>query len=272
MSWSIPQTHFLSLCGALWELRFWDKGGKHCFLWRWHHLWLCELSVLSVPFAIDCFWWLVWIQDGVLSSCVPKHLHSFAYVFQLSLKEVSLTLWITALFKSLTPRSAFYCCLTFWESVWVWVFSASRAVIGGRGLTGVSLSWAQRAQQIDSPCLLPFSTDRLRAWAPSQHYQSIRSYPQPLTLIGGQLPKGQGSMNHSPTTWSFYASKYMCCGSKSPLCFAINGTLASDCHNPVTSCSIQEGLKVWGRRIVGLGLVFLSDQKPMHLCPSPTQT
>lgn len=56
---------------------------------------------------------------------------------------------------------------------------------------GVSLSRAPRAQQIDSPCLLPFSTDRLGVRALSQHNLSC-SYPQSLTLIGGQLPKKRG--------------------------------------------------------------------------------
>lgn len=30
MSGTIPQTHFLSNCGARWELKFEDKGEGHC--------------------------------------------------------------------------------------------------------------------------------------------------------------------------------------------------------------------------------------------------
>lgn len=187
------------------------------------------------PFKFGCFEYLLEFEK----ICCPhlfQNKPSVTLMFSsYRCKRDSITLWIIALFKSFTPLAThFYCCLTCWKLVRVWVFSASRAVIGGKGLTAVSLSWAQRAQQIDSPCLLPFNTDRLRAWALSQHYQSIRSYPQSLTLIGGQLPKGQGSMNHSPAMRSCSASKYTCCGSNSLRCFAINDDLASDCHSPGT--------------------------------------
>lgn len=130
----------------------------------------------------------------------------------------NITLWDIALFQSLVRSlPTFHCCWTCWKSVSLGVFCQASCNGGGVGcggwgesLTGVSLSWAARAQQIDSPCLLPFSTDRFGAWALSQHYQSILSYPQPLTLIGRQPPKGQGSMNHSPAMRNCYASKCTC--------------------------------------------------------------
>lgn len=158
------------------------------------------------------------------------------------------------------------------EVIASWVFSARPVVVGGKCLTGVSLSWAQKVQQIDSPCLLPFSTDRLRAWALSQHYQSIRSYPQPLTLIGGQLPKRQGSMNHSSTMRSWYASKYMCCG-KNP--FLVSALKWFKCLPQLWKEVVvfRRHWGCWGRGIVGLGLVFLVwSETCVHLCPSPTQT
>lgn len=205
------------------------------FCWRWSHLWWSEIWVHRVPFEFACFEHLLEIRGDTVSSLCSK---TVAFLSLCFLLKCSITLWITALFKSLPPLSThfivFRACR---KSEWVWVFSARRAVIGGRSLTGVSLSWAQGAQQIDSPCLLPFSTDRLRAWALSQHYQSIRSYPQPLTLIGAQLPKGQGSMNHGPAMKSCCASKYTCWGSKSLCHLAINDNPASVCHEPRTKLS-----------------------------------
>lgn len=72
-------------------------------------------------------------------------------------------------------------CFAWWE---FGCFSAIR----GRSEFIVNTEREREQQQIR---LLPVSsTDRLRARAPGQHNQSIRSCPQTPTLIGGRLPKG----------------------------------------------------------------------------------
>lgn len=84
------------------------------------------------------------------------------------------------------------------------------------------------------PRLLPFSTDRLGAWALSQRYQSIRSYPQLPTLIGGQLPKGQEAWIIAQLWGAFFCLQIHMLWLKS-LCSAINDSLSSDCHSSVTA-------------------------------------
>ncbi len=101
MSGTIPQTHFLSHCEALRELQFQDKGDT-------------EFSAGNVAFCDK-------VKSGFIvclaasSTClnssryaVPtcsKTIAPSAYVFHQSLKGGggSITLWIIALFKSLTP-------------------------------------------------------------------------------------------------------------------------------------------------------------------------
>lgn len=233
MSWTIPQTHFLSHSGALWELQIPDKGDRlWIFCWWWSHFWRSEIWVHRVLLSLA-------LLNTCLKICCPHLLQTIALCHWCFPNYPrfggSTTLWIMSHPNhSLHYPRIFIVVQHVGSQCEFGLFSARRAVIEGRSLTRVSLSWAQRAQQIDSPRLLPFSTDRLGAWALSQHYQSIRSYPQPLTLIGGPLPKGQGSMNHSPAMRSCYASKYTCCGSKSLRCLAANDSLSGDCHSPVT--------------------------------------
>lgn len=180
---------------------------------------------------------MFWIWGEIC--CPHKQLLCSTCVFQLSLdKDDGVTLWITHYLKKYPLCFARILLLLKILEVSVRL-SVRRAVIEGRSLTRVSLSWAQRAQQIDAPPpppprLLPFSTDRLGAWALSQRYQSIRSYPQLPTLIGGQLPKGQEAWIIAQLWGAFFCLQIHMLWLKS-LCSAINDSLSSDCHSSVTA-------------------------------------
>lgn len=145
--------------------------------------------------------------------------------------------WITAQAQSLTRAlPTLYRCLTCWKSLWDWVFSARRAGMEGRGggeesLTGVSLSWAQRAQQIDPPLPPPPSP-------PLQHRQTWSTGARPTLSIHPLLPPASNYWRSASKPESngkhriCCAFKYTCSWPKiTPRAAPIVTDHASDCQS-----------------------------------------
>lgn len=83
MSWTIPQTHFLFHCEALWELQLQDEGDI-AFSTRVSNNSNEGKSQFTVSLWVWLLWILVWTwtQEDILSLLVPKQFLCDTDVFQ----------------------------------------------------------------------------------------------------------------------------------------------------------------------------------------------
>lgn len=212
---------------------------------------LCDEQKFPFCPSFSLFWKYLFQLELHKISC-PRLSQNNACVFQ-PLLEMGVggggeALWITAQAQSLTRAlPTLYCCLTCWKSVWDWVFSARRAGMEGGKLDGSQFIVSPESTTDRSPRLLPSSADRLGARARGQHYQSTRSYPQPLT-IDGPLPRGTRKRESNGKQRICCAFKYTCSWPKITPLLRHRDWSRKWLSVKWESCSVQKELGMFGER------------------------
>lgn len=130
------------------------------------------------PLWVGLFWILVftWAPDDIPSSLVPKQSLRGPLMFCCSYlqknkggEELNLARYWPVSITQPPSLPTIRCCRTRWKSVWVWLFSARRAVNGGAG----GLRGGRWGEQLDGSQFImsggESTTDRFPLSPPLQH-------------------------------------------------------------------------------------------------------